>query len=320
MRPILVIMAAGMGSRYGGLKQIDPVDDEGDKIIDFSIYDAMEAGFSKVVFIIRKEHLEDFKEAIGDRVNEFLPVEYAFQDLRDVPTGAWIPEGRQKPWGTAHAVFAARNIIGENDTFAVINSDDFYGGDGLRKMSEFLMSDEAHTKDTEGAWHYAMMGFHLKNTLTDNGFVSRGICDSDKEGYLSSVTERTRIEKYEGHARYMELLDDKEIWSDLSGEELVSMNFWGFSGSIFGFLERELKTFFKDLKNALDPLKAESYLPMVVNKLISEGSVRCKVLDTSSQWFGVTYKEDKELVRESIGRLKEEGVYPRNLWQSGESR
>lgn len=318
MRPVLVIMAAGMGSRYGGLKQIDSVDAEGDKIIDFSIYDAIKADFAKIVFIIRQEHLADFKEAIGDVVNEFIPVEYAFQDLSKVPEGAWIPEGRQKPWGTAHAVLCARENVGEAP-FAVINADDFYGQDAFLKMGEFLSGSEVQEKDSDGAWHYAMVGFRLKNTLTSNGYVSRGICSSDKDGFLSTVTERTHIEKDGNQARFLELSGGGETWTGLSGEELVSMNFWGFSSSIFGALEKEMEDFFKNLKTAPDPLKAEAYLPMVVNKLINEGSAKCKVLDTPGRWFGVTYKEDKAVVRVNIEELKKAGVYPEWLWQAGES-
>ena len=309
MKPTLLIMAAGMGSRYGGLKQLDHVDGAGHKIIDFSIYDAMKAGFGKVVFVIREEHLRDFKEAIGDRINAHIPVEYAFQSLDRVPEGTVIPEGREKPWGTAHAVYAARERI--EGPFAVINADDFYGREAFQKMREYI----------ENAGHYAMVGYKLRNTLTENGYVSRGVCRVNGDGFLMDVEERTHIEKDADRARYLEnpeeASQDKDVekWVPLTGDETVSMNFWGFQNSFFDELQAELGRFFDGLKTAQNPLKAECYLPNVVSALIADGKAGVKVLKTEDRWFGVTYKEDKESVVRSIAALKEKGIYPNSLWE-----
>ncbi|HAV00747.1 MAG: nucleotidyltransferase [Lachnospiraceae bacterium] len=301
--PVLVILAAGMGSRYGGLKQIDPVDEQGNKIIDFSIYDALRAGFKKVVFVIKKENLADFKSCIGDRIGDSMEIEYVFQDISMIPDGFCVPEGRVKPWGTAHAALCAAEAV--DSPFAVINSDDFYGREAFVKIYDFL----SHTSDDD-KYRYAMVGFALKNTLTENGSVSRGVCTVNGAGKLTDIEERTRIIKTAEGAAYTENGTD---YIPISGDSIVSMNFWGYSESFLKeaglqfreFLEKEVP------KN---PLKAEFYLPSVVDRLLKEDRAEVKVLKSEDKWFGVTYREDKPLVVESIKRLKKDGVYPEKLW------
>jgi dTDP-glucose pyrophosphorylase len=306
MKPILVIMAAGMGSRYGGLKQIDPVDEQGDKIIDFSLYDARRAGFEKAVFIIKRENEAIFRECIGDRVSAFMEVEYAFQELTDIPEGFSVPEGRIKPFGTAHAVYAARNAV-KGAPFAVINADDYYGVEAFAKLYEFLSTHEDDEK-----YRYAMVGYRLGNTLTENGSVSRGCCTSDSEGYLTDIVERTKIVKTDDGAAYSE--DGGESFTPISVDTIVSMNFWGFTPSILKELEGALKEFF-EVKLPANPEKAECYLPMEVDRLLKEGKATVNVLDSKDKWFGVTYKEDKPYVEASIRALKDQGVYPEILWK-----
>ncbi len=305
MKPALLIMAAGMGSRYGGLKQIDTVDDEGNKIVDFSIYDAWRVGFGKVVFVIKKENEADFRKAIGERVEKHIDVAYAFQDLHDIPEGYKVPEGRIKPWGTAQAVLSAAGVLQE--PFAVINADDFYGREAFVKIHDFL-KEQGERDENE----YAMVGFLLKNTLTENGYVSRGICSADENGFLQGVTERTRIEKDGERAKYS--LDDGKTWLPLTGDEIVSMNIWGFSLSFMDELKSAFERFIGELGGDSDPLKAECYLPSVVDGMIKEGRARVRMLSSADRWFGVTYKEDKENVRRSVEELKKKGVYPERLW------
>ncbi|MBR6469030.1 MAG: nucleotidyltransferase [Lachnospiraceae bacterium] len=299
----LVIMAAGMGSRYGGLKQIDPVDEQGNKIIDFSIYDAIRAGFKKVVFIIKKENEHDFKTLIGDRVKDRIEVEYVFQELTDIPKGSGVPEGRVKPWGTAHAVLSCRGII--DGPFAVINADDYYGREAFKLICDFLSGLKP---GSEG--EYAMVGYKIENTLTENGYVSRGICSTDDNGYLKDIVERTHIEKRNGGAAFTE---DGEHYTDISPESIVSMNLWGFSKGFIDEINLSFERFFKETVPG-NPLKAEHYLPGVVDELLKAGRAKVKVLRSSDRWFGVTYKEDKPFVEESIRKLKEKGEYPVNLW------
>ena len=298
----LLIMAAGMGSRYGGMKQIDHVDDEGHKIIDFSIYDAIQAGFTKVVFVIKEENLAVFREEIGDRVSGHIKVEYAFQKLEDIPSGCLVPEGRIKPWGTAHAVLAARDLI--DGPFAVINADDFYGRDAFRQAYDFLKSE------TEG--HYAMVGYELHNTLTENGTVSRGICTITSDGMLEEVVERTKIRGTADNFGAEYTLDDGSTWIPLASDSVASMNFWCFASDfmsrIGGFFER----FMQDEVPA-DPEKAECYLPSVVSGLLTDGKCDVKVLRTSAKWHGITYKEDKPGLVEAIHDMKKEGIYPENF-------
>ena len=304
-KPVLVVMAAGMGSRYGGLKQIDPVDKEGHIIMDFSIYDAVRAGFKKVVFIIKKEHEADFKAAIGDRISKIIEVAYVFQDLNNLPEGYSIPEGRVKPWGTGHAILSCLDEV--DGPFAVINADDYYGSHAFQMAYDFLSQNE------EGdTYSYMMVGYKLENTLTDNGHVARGVCVTDEDGHLVKINERTHIEKREDGAAYTE--DDGKTWVEIPEGSTVSMNMWGFSASIL----KELKDrFSKFLDENLEgnPLKCEYFLPFVVDELLIEKKATVKVLKSMDKWYGVTYKEDKPVVVAAIQKLKDEGLYPQKLWE-----
>ena len=302
-KPVLIIMAAGMGSRYGGLKQIDPVDDEGNKIIDFSIYDAIFAGFEKVIFVIKEENEADFRAVVSDRIGDKIKIVYAYQKLENIPEGCKIPEGRVKPWGTAHAVLSAIDEV--NGPFAVINSDDFYGREAFKLIYDYLMSHEDNDK-----YQYAMVGYALKNTLTENGSVSRGVCELDDEEKLTDIVERTKIIKTENGAAYTE---DGENYSDINPESIVSMNLWGFTEGFMGEVSKRFERFIREEVPA-NPLKAECYLPFVVDELLKENKAEVKVLKSKDRWFGVTYKEDKEMVKRSIADLKEKGVYPKNLF------
>ncbi len=305
-RPVLVIMAAGMGSRYGGLKQIDPVDPQGNIIMDYSIYDAALAGFKKVIFVIKKENLQDFKEAIGDRISQYIETEYVFQELSDIPEGFEIPEGRIKPWGTGHAVLSCRNVV--NGPFAVINADDYYGREAFRLAYDFL----SENADDSCPAHYMMVGYEMMKTLTDNGSVSRGICSIGENDMLKGVVERTKIIKKGDGAAFSE--DDGATWTELPSETVVSMNVWGFPPSFLKELNRSFAPFLeKGLKE--NPLKCEMYLPFVVEELLMEGKADVKVMKTPDQWFGVTYKEDKPSVMEAFQKLKDAGVYPQGLWK-----
>ena len=303
-KPVLVILAAGMGSRNGGLKQIDPVDAQGHKIIDFSIYDAVRAGFGKVVFIIKKENEKDFRECVGDAVSKHIEVEYVYQELTKVPEGFEIPEGRVKPWGTAHAILCCKDKVKE--PFAVINADDYYGRSAYEELYKFLTTHEDDEK-----YRYAMVGYELGNTLTENGSVARGVCVSDENGFLKEITERTKIVKTETAAAFTE--DDGQTWTELALDVPVSMNMWAFSPSILNELDAAVESFFAN-NVAANPLKAECFLPIEVDKLLKAGKATVEVLHSSDKWFGVTYKEDKPFVMESIAKLKAEGVYPEVLW------
>lgn len=304
-KPVLVIMAAGMGSRYGGLKQIDPVDREGHIIMDFSIFDAKRAGFEKVVFIIKRENEKDFKEAVGHRMEQVMDVAYVFQDIDKIPEGFQVPEGRVKPWGTAHAVLCAMDEV--DGPFAVINADDYYGRHAFQVIYDYLTTHEDDEK-----YRYTMVGYRLKNTVTDNGHVSRGVCELDPEKHLVAINERTRIEKRDGGIAYSE--DDGETWISLDPDTLVSMNMWGFTQSMMeeirrgfpGFLEKGLSE---------NPMKCEYYLPSVVSGLLAEDRASVTVLESEDKWYGVTYKEDKPVVVEAIQSLKDAGIYPQDLWE-----
>ena len=299
-KPVLVIMAAGMGSRYGGLKQIDPVDQEGHIIMDFSIFDAKRAGFEKVVFIIKKENEADFKEAVGKRIEKIMDVAYVFQDLNNLPEGYEVPEGRVKPWGTAHAVLCAKPFI--NEPFAVINADDYYGVDGYKVMADFLTSHE----EEDGKAPFAMVGYHLGNTVTENGYVSRGVCEVDDNHQLVSITERTHIEKREDHAEFTE--DDGVTWTSLPFDTLVSMNFFGFQPMIMDELEKGFPAFLdKVIKE--NPLKGEYFIPSVASDLLHSGKASLEVLVSKDQWYGVTYPEDKQSVIDALAKLRDDGVY-----------
>ena len=304
-KPVLVVMAAGMGSRYGGLKQIDPVGGHGQLIIDYSIYDAHRAGFDTVIFVIKRQIEDSFKAAIGDRLSQVMDVRYAYQELDDLPAGYAVPEGRVKPWGTAHAILAARDLI--DGPFAVINADDCYGPEGFRAIYDYL---EGHP-DRPGCYEYAMVGYLLGNTVTEHGHVARGICEEDKDGYLLRVTERTHIEPDGADARYTE--DEGKSWHHLAGDTIVSMNLWGFSRS---FVDEAWARFpaFLDRTLAENPLKGEYFLPGVVTQLLEEKKARVKVLRSHDKWYGVTYQEDKPAVMAALADKTARGLYPDELW------
>ena len=295
--PTLLVLAAGMGSRYGGLKQIDPVGPSGETIMDYSIFDALRAGFGKVVFIIRKDIEEAFRQTIGARFEKHVAVDYVFQELDKLPTGFTPPAGRTKPWGTTQAVMMAADAIRE--PFAVINADDFYGAASYRALAGHLQS---------GTPDYAMVGFILSKTLSDFGSVARGICQADPDGNLTGVLELTSIERDGAGAKNT---DPAGKITALTGNELVSMNMWGFSPQVFPQLASEFEKF---LKQSGTELKSESYLPTTVNALVAAGQARVKVLSSPDAWFGVTYREDRPTVVASIGKLIEQGLYPNNLW------
>lgn len=303
-KPVLVIMAAGMGSRYGGLKQIDPIDEQGHIIMDFSIFDAKRAGFEKVVFIIKKENEDTFREAIGNRVEGLMEVSYVFQDIHNIPQGFKVPEGRVKPWGTAHAVLSCIDEV--DGPFAVINADDYYGRDAFRKIYDFLSTHEDDDK-----YRYTMVGYQLENTLTENGHVSRGVCELNENSELVSVTERTRIEKREEGAAYTE--DDGATWVALPKGSIVSMNMWGFTASFLQEIKNGFPVFLEEGLQ-VNPMKCEYYLPKVVSDLLAADKATVKVLTSADKWYGVTYKEDKPVVVAAIKKMKENGLYPEKLW------
>ena len=298
--PKLVIMAAGMGSRFGGLKQMEPVDREGHSIIDFSMYDARRAGFRDLVFIIKREHEALFRERIGTRMERFFHVEYVYQELTDIPAGYSVPDGRVKPWGTGQAVACCRNVL--HGPFAVINSDDFYGRTAFSEIYEFL-----RTNDDEHC--YAMVGYRVRNTVTEFGSVARGVCEV-QNGMLMGITERTKIYQRGDHAAYTE---DGEHFVDLPGDTIVSMNIWGFTQPTVSEFWTRLGAFFEK-EVPLDPLKREFYLPSVVNQQLEEGTARVRVLPCEEVWHGVTYREDLASVKEAICALKAAGVYEERLW------
>lgn len=304
-KPVLVIMAAGIGSRYGGLKQIDPIDDHNHLIIDFSIYDAIRAGFEKVVFIIKHEIESDFRERIGDRIEKHIQVEYVYQDLNNLPAGFARPEGRSKPWGTGHAVLSCLGKV--NGPFAVINADDYYGQRAFKQIYEMLSDIQDDEK-----YRYCMVGYEIENTLTDHGHVARGVCNVSPDGYLLGIKEMTRIEKLDNRPAYTE--DDGKTWTYIPKGSIVSMNLWGFTKSILDELDNRFAKFLAEglIKN---PLKCEYFLPDVVGELLSEGKATVRVLRSPDKWYGVTYKEDKEVVVSAIARLKENGIYPEKLWE-----
>jgi len=289
-----------MGSRYGGLKQVDPVGPSGETIIDYSIYDAIRAGFGKVVFVIRHDIEQAFKEAVSSRFTGRIPIEYAYQQLDKIPKGFAVPPGRQKPWGTGHAILVAEPII--HEPFSMINADDFYGADSFKTLSDYLKTVGVEADD------YSMVGFTLRNTLSEHGSVARGVCRVDSRNLLQQVVEMLKIEKDGNSARHT---DDHGAAHPLSGDEIVSMNMWGFTPTLFGHL-RELFTRFLDKQG--HEQKSEFLIPTVVNTLVSEKKVTVKVLPTKSTWFGVTYKEDRPAVIESVRQLIRRGEYPEELW------
>lgn len=304
-KPVLVIMAAGMGSRYGGLKQIDPIDSEGHIIMDFSIYDAVRAGFEKVVFIIKRENEADFRESIGNRMEKQIQVEYVFQELDDLPQGYALPAERKKPWGTGHAVRSCRSVI--QGPFAVINADDYYGVHAFQMIYDFLTSHEDDEK-----YQYTMVGYLLENTLTEHGHVARGVCTINDRGHLTGITERTRIERRPEGPAYTE--NEGASWTLVSPQSVVSMNMWGFTSSMLWELDQRFGDFL-DQNLSENPLKCEYFLPFVVDELIREGKADVTVLKSMDKWYGVTYKEDKPVVVKAIQALKEANVYPQRLWE-----
>ncbi|MDF2632067.1 MAG: hypothetical protein K0Q85_663 [Caproiciproducens sp.] len=301
--PALVIMAAGMGSRYGGLKQIDPVDNKGNLIIDFSIYDAVKAGFKKIVFIITREIEQDFKAIIGDRISLHAAVEYVYQDLNALPEGYAVPQGRVKPWGTAHATLSCAEVV--DGPFAVINADDYYGSHAFQMIYKALCEQRDDSK-----YRYSMVGYVLENTLTENGHVARGVCSTDEHGCLSDICERTHIEKKDGGAAYTE---DGNTWVSIPENSIVSMNLWGFTNSILSELKARFPLF---LEKAIaeNPLKAEYFLPTVVGELLTEKKASVRVMCSQDRWYGVTYRPDHETVVAAMKRFKEDGLYPEELW------
>ena len=306
-KPILVVMAAGMGSRYGGLKQIDPVGSHGEAILDYSIYDAYQAGFETTVIIIKEAIREDFMRLVDSRLKDSpMEIRYAYQELDKLPEGYEVPEGRVKPWGTCHAVLCAAEAI-DGAPFAVINADDYYGRDAFKVIYDYLST---HADDDK--YRYCMVGYELGNTVTENGHVARGVCVSDENGFLTSVTERTRIEKEGDDARFTE--DDGATWTPLSGNSIVSMNLWGFTSSFLGEIRDRFPAFL-DKVLGKNPGKAEFFLPSSVSELIEEGKATVQVLHSPDKWYGVTYAADKPVVMAALKEKTDEGFYPNGLWE-----
>ena len=303
MKPTLFLLAAGMGSRYGGLKQLDGLGPHGETIMDYSIYDAIHAGFGKLVFVIRKDFEQDFRDKVLSKYEGHIPCEIVFQSLDALPEGFTCPEGRTKPWGTNHAVMMGQNVI--HEPFAVINCDDFYDRDAFQVMGKFLSSlPEGSTGK------YAMVGFRVDNTLSESGTVSRGVCEYDDNHHLTSVVERTKIQRIDGVVKY---LDENDEWVALPDNTPVSMNFWGFTPDYFAHSNEFFKTFLSDEKNMAN-LKSEFFIPLMVDKLIKDGTATCEVLDTTSKWFGVTYPEDRPEVVAKFEKLGADGVYPEKMF------
>lgn len=299
-QPTLVILAAGMGSRYGGMKQIDGVGNHGEPIIEFSIYDARQAGFENVVLIIKREHEEAFRQALTNKLEGKINVRFAYQDMCNIPEGFTVPEGRVKPWGTTHALLACKGIV--DGPFAIINADDFYGRDAYKVIYDFLTTE---VKDNQ----YAMVGYPCINTLTDNGTVTRGLCQEDENKCLASIVEIQKIAKKDGHAVY----EDNGEWKEISDTSLVSMNFWGFTPAIFKDMEEIFAEFLQEHLEE-NPLKCEHVIPTAVGTLVAENKCSVKMLSSKDAWFGVTYKEDKPNVMQKIQEMKDAGIYPDQLW------
>nr|WP_321408966.1 sugar phosphate nucleotidyltransferase [uncultured Carboxylicivirga sp.] len=298
MKPTLLILAAGMGSRYGGLKQMDELGPHGESIIDYSVYDAIQSGFDKVVFVIREDFADVFKARFEPRLAGKIKTEYVYQDLKDLPEGYSVPEGREKPWGTGHAILMAKDVI--NEPFAIINADDFYGREAYKQVFDFVA-------DSNDENEYAMVGYKLNNTLSEHGTVSRGVCETNADGNLVNIVERTKI-GYEGEKIFFYEEDSK---TELTGTEAVSMNFWAFKPNYFKKLESAFLDF---LKEKGQEMKSEFYFNAVVDQLIKKGEASTKVIRTDSKWFGVTYKEDKPMVQQKIDELISSGIYPEKLW------
>lgn len=299
----LVIMAAGMGSRFGGLKQIEPVGPCGEIILDYSVYDAVRAGFDKVVFLIKKEIEEDFRAITDGRYDEKIKIDYAFQELDNLPEGFTVPEGRTKPWGTAHAIYSCKDVI--DGPFAVINADDYYGVETFKVIYDELTKE----KEDTGIYDFSMVGFKIENTLTENGHVARGVCKIEN-GYMTDIVERTKIMYRDGKIMFTE---DEETWVEIPEGTPVSMNLWGFTPEIITEIGNRFTAFLK--KNADNPLKSEFYIPLVVDELVKEGKAKVTALTTHEKWYGVTYKEDKQSVIDALNEKTDKGIYPAPLWK-----
>ena len=304
-KPTLVIMAAGMGSRYGGLKQVDKITEAGEIILDFSLYDAMMAGFDRAIFVIREEHREIFREIVDERAGRFMEIEYAYQDLKDIPEGFEIPEGREKPWGTSHAIYACRELL--DGPFLVINADDYYGQDAFVSVYEYLENAKAGEP-----YDFCMAGYMLENTITENGHVTRGVCEVDEQGCLKDIVERFKIQRRPEGICY--LADDEETWVPLPEGPQVSMNFWGFTAEFVDELKKDIGRFFREDVPG-NPLKSEFLLPRSVDRLVKAGKATVKVLPCHDKWCGVTYKEDKASVQAQLQAKKDKGEYPEKLWK-----
>ncbi len=300
-KPTLLVLAAGMGSRYGGLKQMDPMGPSGETVLDYSVYDAMRSGFGSVTFIIRPDFADDFKKQVASKFDRKFPVHYAYQELSKLPAGFKVPEGREKPWGTGHAVLCAKDVVKGN--FAVINADDFYGENSYQQLAKFLMTP--HDESRKG--QFCMIGFQLDRTLSEHGTVARGVCSKNEDNFLTSINEMTKIAKISGGAENLEPGNEAK----LTGKEPCSMNMFGFSRKFFDQLET---MFIEFLKREGNELKSEFFVPKIVDKMIRTGMADCKVLPTTSTWFGVTYREDRPIVIGNIQKLIDEGKYPKNLW------
>lgn len=303
MKPTLLLLAAGMGSRYGGLKQLDGVGPNGETIMDYSIYDAIQSGFGKIVFVIRKDFEQEFRDKVLSKYEGHIPTELVFQSIDALPEGFTCPEGREKPWGTNHALLMAKDVI--NEPFLAINCDDFYGRDAFNVMGRFLSGLADGNENS-----YAMVGFRVGNTLSENGTVSRGVCTTNAEGHLTTVVERTKIARVDGKVSYK---DENDEWVVIDDNTPVSMNMWGFTPDYFRYSENYFREFLSDEKNMTN-LKSEYFIPLMVNKLITDGTASVSVLDTTSKWFGVTYPEDRPETVARIKKLVEEGVYPNKLF------
>lgn len=303
MKPTLVLLAAGMGSRYGGLKQLDGLGPNGETIMDYSIYDAIKAGFGKIVFVIRKDFEKEFREKVLSKYEGHIPAEVCYQSLDALPEGFTVPEGREKPWGTNHAVMMAKDLI--HEPFCVINCDDFYNRDSFMVIGKFLADLPDNSTNT-----YAMVGFRVGNTLSENGTVARGVCSKDENDLLTTVVERTEIMRVNGKVSYK---DEKGEWVAIEDNTPVSMNMWGFTPDYFAHSDAYFKQFLSDPKNQANP-KAEFFIPLMVNELVNNGTSTVKVLDTTSKWFGVTYSADRQATVDRIQALVNEGVYPNKLF------
>lgn len=302
--PTLIVMAAGIGSRYGGMKQVDPIGPNGEIVIDYAVFDALRAGFGKVVFLIRRDIEEVFREKVGSTIEKHVETVYVFQELSNLPPGFHVPPDRKKPWGTGHAVLSCKDVVKE--PFAVINADDFYGPGAFQALADYLRQAR---DPVNGPYDYSMAGYVLENTLSEHGTVSRGVCEVTANGYLAQVRERTKIQRFDDAVKYTE---NGEDWVALPANSIVSMNMWGFTPSFFTELERRFPHFLTE--NAANLSKAELYLPVVVNQLLDEGKAAVKVLPVHEKWFGVTYPEDRSSVQEAVRWLIRRGIYPETLW------